>query len=139
MSHLLSNFYKTVLNKTIPTVKVGDTVRVYQKIKEGSKFRTQAFEGLIIARKHGSEAGATITVRKTVGGFGVERIFPLYLPTIEKIEVVKHSKVRRAKLYYLRSKTSKETRRKLKTMVSEKAAIESVAPAPETQTAEASS
>ena len=137
--HLLSAFQKTTLNKTTPAVRVGDTVRVYQKIKEGNKFRTQAFEGLIIARKHGSEAGATITVRKTAGGFGVERIFPLYLPTIEKIEVVKHSKVRRAKLYYLRSKTSKETRRKLKTMVSEKAAIESVAPAPETQTAEASS
>src|SRR3989338_8028458 len=124
MPHLLSIFHKTTLNKTPASVRVGDTVRVYQKIKEGSKFRTQAFEGLIIARKHGSEAGATITVRKTAGEYGVERIFPLYLPTIEKIEVVKHSKVRRAKLYYLRSKTSKETRRKLKTVASEKAVSE---------------
>lgn len=128
MSHLLSAFYKTVLNKTLPPVRVGDTVRVYQKIKEGAKFRTQAFEGLIIARKHGSEAGATITVRKVAGDTTVERIFPLYLPTIEKIEVVKHSKVRRAKLYYLRSKTSKETRRKLKTKVAEKPVTEPASP-----------
>ena len=120
MTHLLSAFNKTVLNKTIPAVRVGDTVRVFQKIKEGAKFRTQAFEGIIIARKHGAQAGATITVRKTNGEFGVERIFPLYLPTIEKIEVVKSSKVRRAKLYYLREKTSKETRRKLKTKMAEK-------------------
>ncbi|MDP3730969.1 MAG: 50S ribosomal protein L19 [bacterium] len=120
MSHLLSTFNKTVLTKTLPSVRVGDTVRVYQKIKEGAKFRTQAFEGLIIARKHGSEAGATITVRKASGDTAVERIFPLYLPTIEKIEVVKQSKVRRAKLYYLRGKTSKETRRKLKTKMAEK-------------------
>ena len=121
MTHLLSTFQKTTSNKALPTVRVGDTVKVFQKIKEGSKFRTQAFEGIIIAHKHGSQAGATITVRKTSGGFGVERIFPLYLPTIEKIEVIKSSKVRRAKLYYLRSKTSKETRRKLKTTVSTKA------------------
>jgi len=128
MPHLLSIFHKTTLNKTPASVRVGDTVRVYQKIKEGSKFRTQAFEGLIIARKHGSEAGATITVRKTAGEYGVERIFPLYLPTIEKIEVVKHSKVRRAKLYYLRSKTSKETRRKLKTKMAEKVVAEPASP-----------
>src|SRR3989338_2242186 len=117
MSHLLSTFQQTTLNKSLPPLRVGDTVRVYQKIKEGAKFRTQAFEGIIIARKHGSQAGATITVRKTNGEYGVERLFPFYLPTIEKIEIVKHSKVRRAKLYYLRGKTSKETRRKLKTKV----------------------
>lgn len=118
--HLLSTFQKTTLNKTAPTVKVGDTVRVFQKIKEGNKFRTQAFEGIIIARKHGSQSGATITVRRVSGEYGVERIFPLYLPTIEKIEIIKSSKVRRAKLYYLRAKTSKETRRKLKTKMAEK-------------------
>jgi len=128
MTHLLSAFQQTNLNKTLPPLRVGDTVRVYQKIKEGDKFRTQAFEGIIIARKHGSQAGATITVRRVSGEFGIERIFPLYLPTIEKIEVVKHSKVRRAKLYYLRFKTSKETRRKLKTVASEKAAAESATP-----------
>jgi len=121
MTHLLSTFQETTLNKTLPDVRVGDTVRVFQKIKEGAKFRTQAFEGIIIARKHGTQAGATITVRRVSGEFGVERVFPLYLPTIEKIEVVKHSKVRRSKLYYLRGKTSKETRRKLKTKVSAKA------------------
>ncbi len=101
-------------------MRVGDTVRVFQKIKDGAKFRIQAFEGIIISHKHGAQAGATVTVRRVSGEFGVERIFPLHLPTIEKIEVVKHSKVRRAKLYYLRSKTSKETRRKLKTKVSAK-------------------
>src|SRR3989344_4788763 len=138
MSHLLSTFNKTVLNKTLPQVRVGDTVRVYQKIKEGSKFRTQAFEGLIIARKHGSEAGATITVRKAIGDTAVERIFPLYLPTIEKIEVVKQSKVRRAKLYYLRGKTSKETRRKLKTKKAEKPAAPAVS-SDSTETTQASS
>ncbi len=127
MTHLLSTFHKTVFTKTPAPVRVGDTVRVFQKIKEGAKFRTQAFEGIIIARKHGSQPGATITVRKASGGFGIERIFPLHLPTIEKIEVVKSSKVRRAKLYYLRSKTSKETRRKLKTKAAEKAVSETVA------------
>lgn len=127
MTHLLSAFDKTNSLKTLPAIRVGDTVRVYQKIKEGNKFRTQAFEGLIIAHKHGSQAGATITVRKTSGDFGVERIFPLYLPTIEKIEVVKHSKVRHAKLYYLRGKTSKETRRKLKTKMASKAVSPEVA------------
>ena len=128
MSTLLSTFNKIALSKTPATVRVGDTVRVFQKIKDGAKFRTQAFEGIIIAGKHGSQAGATITVRKTNGEYGVERIFPLYLPTIEKIEVVKSSKVRRAKLYYLRGKTSKETRRKLKTKVAEKTIAEVVSP-----------
>ena len=129
MSHLLSVFQQTTLNKILPAVRVGDTVRVFQKIKEGAKFRTQVFEGIIIARKHGSQAGATITVRRVSGEFGVERVFPLYLPTIEKIEVVKHSKVRRAKLYYLRGKTSKETRRKLKTKVLAKVTEATISPA----------
>ncbi len=110
----LDTFNKSVANKTLPPIKAGDTVRVYQKIKEGEKFRTQAFEGIVIARKHGSEIGATITVRKMSGDIGVERIFPLYLPTIEKIEILKSSKVRRAKLYYIRGKSAKATRRKMK-------------------------
>lgn len=101
--------------KPLPAISAGDTVRVYQKIKEGDKSRTQIFEGLVIARKHGKQAGATITVRKISNGIGVERIFPLHLPTVEKIELIKKSKVRRAKLYYLRQKSTKETRRKLKT------------------------
>src|SRR3989344_5519058 len=110
----LQTFNKNLANKPLPAISAGDTVRVYQKIKEGDKFRTQAFEGIVIARRHGLEVGATITVRKMSGDIGVERIFPLYLPTIEKIEVLKTSKVRRAKLYYIRGKSAKATRRKIK-------------------------
>ncbi len=95
-------------------VKAGDTVRVYSKIQEKGKTRVQAFEGLVLARKHGTEPGATITVRKISEGVGVERIFPLYSPNIETIEVVKRAKVKRSKLYFLREKTAKEIRRKLK-------------------------
>jgi len=96
-------------------LRSGWTVKVYQKIKEGGKSRTQAFEGIIIARKHGNEPGGTITVRKVSGGIGVEKIFPLYLPTITKIDVVKKSDTRKSKLYYLRERTAKETRKKMKT------------------------
>ncbi|MBI2676688.1 MAG: 50S ribosomal protein L19 [Candidatus Yanofskybacteria bacterium] len=110
----LQTFNKNLISKSVPAITAGDTVRVYQKIKEGGKFRTQAFEGIVIARKHGLEPGATITVRKMSGDIGVERIFPLYLPTIEKIEVLKSSRVRRAKLYYIRGKSAKATRRKMK-------------------------
>ncbi len=92
----------------------GSIVKVWQRIKEGDKTRLQAFEGLIIAKKHGLEPGATFTVRKMVGDIGVERIFPLYSPNIEKIEVVSHSKVRRAKLYYIREKAAKAIRKKMK-------------------------
>ncbi len=95
-------------------VKAGDTIRVYSRIQEKGKTRLQAFEGLVLARKHGTELGATITVRKISEGVGVERIFPLYSPNIERIEVVKRAKVRRSKLYFLREKTAKEIRRKLK-------------------------
>lgn len=100
-------------------IKSGNTVKVWQKIKEGDKFRLQAFEGLIIAHKHGHEAGATFTVRKISGGIGVERIFPLFSPNIEKVEVVKKSKARKAKLYYVRDKPAKEIRRKMKTLKAE--------------------
>ncbi len=92
----------------------GSIVKVWQKIKEGDKTRLQAFEGMIIAKKHGLEPGATFTVRKMVGDIGVERIFPLYSPGIEKIEVVSNSKVRRAKLYYIREKATKAIRKKMK-------------------------
>ncbi len=95
-------------------LKPGWTVKVYQKIKEGEKTRVQAFEGLIIARKHGNESGGTVTVRKVSGGIGVEKTFPVYLPTIDKVEVIRKSKVRKAKLYYLRDKSAKEIRRKTK-------------------------
>jgi large subunit ribosomal protein L19 len=94
--------------------KAGDTVRVKVKIQEKGKVRLQTFEGLVIARKHGHEAGATFTVRKVSNGVGVERIFPLYSPILESIELVKKSKTRQSKLYFLREKTAKEVRRKLK-------------------------
>lgn len=92
----------------------GDTVKVWSKIQEKGKFRLQAFEGMVLARKHGSEAGATFTVRRVASGVGVERIFPLYSPLVDKIEVTKHSKARRSKLYYIRDKAAKEVRRKIK-------------------------
>jgi large subunit ribosomal protein L19 len=92
----------------------GDTVRVWSKIEDKGKVRLQAFEGLVLARKHGSEAGATFTIRKVASGVGVERIFPLYSPNIDKIEVVKRSRVRRSKLYYVREKAAREVARKMK-------------------------
>ena len=113
---LISHFNSTQVAPALPEIRPGMTVRVHQKIKDGNKTRTQVFEGMVIARKHGSGPSATITVRKVSGGIGVERIFPLYLPTIEKFEVTKASKVRRAKLYYLRTKSARETRRKVKTL-----------------------
>jgi large subunit ribosomal protein L19 len=92
----------------------GDTVRVWVKIEEKGKTRLQAFEGLVLARKHGREPGATFTVRKVSGGVGVERIFPLYSPVIDKIEVMRRAKTRRSKLYYIREKAAREIRRKMK-------------------------
>jgi len=105
---------KNMVQNKFEGLKSGWTVKVFQKIKEGEKTRTQAFEGLIIARKHGAEAGGTVTVRKVSGGIGVEKTFPVFLPTINKVEVIRKSKVRRSKLYYLRDKTAKEIRRKTK-------------------------
>lgn len=107
----------------------GDTVKVWSKIAEEKsavqankkvekvvKFRLQAFEGMVLARKHGTEPGATFTVRKVASGVGVERIFPLYSPTIEKIEITKRATARRAKLYYVRSKAVKDVRKKLRSV-----------------------
>ena len=95
-------------------IRPGDTVRVTLKITEKGKTRLQAFEGLVLARKHGTEAGATFTVRKVTSGVGVERIFPLYSPSIEKVEITKRARVRRAKLYYIREKVAREVRRQLR-------------------------
>jgi large subunit ribosomal protein L19 len=97
-------------------IRPGDTVRVDQKIIERGKTRIQTFEGLVLAVKHGNEAGATFTVRAVMSGVGVERIFPLYAPFIEKIEIVRRSKVRRAKLYFIREKVAREVRRQLRNM-----------------------
>lgn len=130
MTNKIENFLKPLLKKSLPEIGPGDQVRVYQKIpsfasasakastsakasadKSADKKaaedkkeveKSQAFEGLVIARKHGKEIGATIIVRKVIGGVGVEKIFPLHAPNIEKIELIGKGKVRRAKLYYLR-------------------------------------
>lgn len=117
-------------------LKAGDTIRVWQKIKEKDKFRLQAFEGLLLSRKHGNEAGATFTVRKVMDGVGVEKIFPLYSPMVDKIEILRSSKVRRAKLYFVREKAAKEIRRQMRRIMGEKeVAAEVVAPAVETEAA----
>ncbi len=97
-------------------IKAGDIVRVHQKIEDKGKTRIQIFEGLVLARKHGAEAGATFTVRKVVDGIGVEKIFPLYSPRIDKIEIVRRSTVRRAKLYYIREKVAREVKRQMRRM-----------------------
>ena len=108
----LKTFLVPRLKKSIIGVRPGDTVKVYQKIKEKDKERIQIFEGLVLARKHGKEAGATITVRKVASGVGVEKIFPIHSPVIDKIEIVKRGKARRSKLYYLR--TARGRKAKLK-------------------------
>ena len=97
-------------------IRPGDTVRVWQKIEEKGKTRLQAFEGLVLSRKHGSEPGATFTVRRVASGVGIEKIFPLYSPMIDKIEIVRRSRVRRAKLYYIREKVAREIRRQMRHM-----------------------
>lgn len=95
-------------------LRSGDSVRVHQKIQEKGKTRLQVFEGLVIARKHGTEAGGTFTVRRNQGGYGVEKVFPLYSPMIDKIEIVKRSQVRKAKLYHVRRKAAKEITKRMK-------------------------
>ena len=97
-------------------IRSGDTVRVHQKIQDKGKTRLQIFEGVVLARKHGAEAGATFTVRKVASGVGVEKIYPLYSPNIDKIEIVKRAKVRRAKLYYIREKVAREIKRQMRRM-----------------------
>jgi len=119
----VENYVKPFL-KTLPDIRPGDEVKVYQKIREKDKDRIQTFEGLVIARKHGREMGATITLRKVIAGVGVEKIIPLHLPTIEKIEVLKRGKVRRAKLYYLRKAKGKKARLKRQEFLSVAAAEE---------------
>ncbi len=93
----------------------GDTVRVWNKIKESDgKTRLQAFEGMVLARKHGTEMGATFTLRRVASGIGVERVYPLFSPMIDKIEIVRRARTRRSKLYYVREKAIRDVRRKLK-------------------------
>ncbi len=95
-------------------IKPGMTIRVFQKIKEGEKSKLQQIEGLVLARKHGQEPGATITIRRILDGVGVEWILPVFSPKIERIELIKASRVRRSKLYSLRTKSQKKIRAKLR-------------------------
>ena len=95
-----------MIKENKPKFEVGDTVRVAVRIKEGDKERIQAFEGTVIAKRHGGVA-ETFTVRRTAYGVGVERVFPMNSPMVEKVEVVRHGRVRRAKLYYLRDRVGK--------------------------------
>jgi len=128
MSTKIENFVKNQLKTDLPDIWPGDTIKVYQRTpvsigasssdkssagkKEKRGEKAQVFEGLVIAKKHGKGITSTITVRKEVLGVGVERIFPLHSPTIEKIEVIKKGKARRAKLYYLRGVKGKKAKLK---------------------------
>lgn len=103
---LMQSFTQKHLKAEPPVVTVGDTVRVHLKVKEGNRERIQVFEGTVIAKKHGGIA-ETFTVRRTSYGVGVERVFPVNSPFVEKVEVVRRGKVRRAKLFYLRERTGK--------------------------------
>lgn len=124
--------------------KAGDTINVWSKIleekvekkgekkkdakkPEAPKFRLQAFEGIVLARKHGTEMGATFTVRKVASGVGVERIFPLYSPMIDKIEITKKARARRSKLYYIRTKAVKDVRSKMRSVTNQVDAEEAIA------------
>lgn len=110
---LLKKVGNAQMKKAVLDVRSGDTVRVSQKIKEGDKFRIQVFEGTVIAKKHGG-VSETFTVRRVAHGCGIERVFPLHSPTVEKVEVVREGKVRRAKLYYLRDRVGKAAKVKSK-------------------------
>ena len=97
------------LKAEAPKFNVGDTVKVHVRIAEGDKFRIQIFEGTVIAKKHGG-VSETFTVRRVAHGCGIERVFPLHSPTVEKVEIVREGKVRRAKLYYLRDRVGRQLR-----------------------------
>ena len=103
---LIQELNKQTLSAEAPKVRIGDTVRVHVKVKEGSRERIQVFEGTVIAKKHGG-IEETITVRRISYGVGVEKVFPVHSPSIDHIEVVRNGKVRRAKLYYLRGRVGK--------------------------------
>lgn len=111
---LMKNFIeKNTPSQTVPSVTVGDTVRVHLKVREGNRERVQVFEGTVIAKKHGG-INETFTVRRISYGVGVEKVFPLYSPIIERVETIRRGKVRRAKLYYLRDRVGKAAKVKQK-------------------------
>jgi len=113
MTKQIDVFTKAALKTDLPEINTGDTVRVSQKYKDKDKEKIQVFEGMVIAKKHNKEMGATITVRKIASGVGVEKIFPIHSPMIAKIEVTKSRKVRRAKLYFMRTAKGKRAQLKI--------------------------
>ena len=104
--NLMQAFVEKHKKAEVPSVAIGDTVKVHLKVKEGNRERIQVFEGTVIAKKHGG-IEETFTVRRVSYGVGVEKVFPVHSPAIEKVELVRHGKVRRAKLYYLRDRVGK--------------------------------
>ena len=131
MAKTIDSFIQPFLKKDLEEIKPGDTVRVHQlvldnetngkKNKAGKEAKTkiQIFEGIVLARKHGKGISSTITVRKMFGDIGVEKIFPLHSPNIQKIEIIQRAKVRRAKLYYLRGRIGKKAKLKKKSLKNE--------------------
>jgi large subunit ribosomal protein L19 len=114
MNEKVMQFNATQQNKKVPKLSVGDIVRVHKRIVEGNKERVQVFKGLVIAIKGKQSSSPTITVRRESGGVGVEATFPIHLPSIERIDLLRHSKVRRSKLYYMRERTGKAAKMKVK-------------------------
>ncbi len=106
MNEIIRKIEAEQMKAEVPSFRVGDTVKVYAKIKEGNRERIQVFEGTVL-KKQGGSVRATFTVRKNSNGIGVEKTWPLHSPNVEKVEVVRHGKVRRAKLYYLRDRVGK--------------------------------
>ena len=109
MNNIIKSIETAQLKETVADFNVGDTVKVYAKVKEGNRVRTQIFEGTVLKRQNGG-ARETFTVRKTSNGIGVERTWPVHSPNVEKIEVIRHGKVRRARLFYLRDRVGKKAK-----------------------------
>lgn len=136
MDKKIIEFNKAIRAKVMPNLQAGDVVKVHLKIKEGNKERVQVFEGLVIAIKGRQSSSSTITIRKVSNGVGVEMILPLFSPNIQKIDLVKRAKVRRAKLYYVRNLTSKQSRMKykdIKEFIKEEPAVEETVPIAESK------
>lgn len=115
MTNLVNKLLINQKRQDLISFRPGDLIKVFQEIEEGDKKRIQSFEGLVIAKKHGNETGATFTVRRIISGIGVEKIFPLHSPSIKKIEIVKKPKhISKAKLYWVRKKTEKEIQKRLR-------------------------
>lgn len=109
MNEIIKNIEAAQLKENVPSFNVGDTVKVYNKIKEGNRERIQVFEGTVLKKQGGSNR-ETFTVRKFSNGVGVEKTWPLHSPNVEKVEIVRYGKVRRAKLYYLRDRVGKKAK-----------------------------